>query len=267
MKINKKIFFIIVFVLFMISFFMEINKNCLKKNKIVKDNNSVKSILSANISIVGVEIKEDIKGYSAGASGVIIGKKDNTYYAITAYHVVVNKDYCLAVTVFDKSLKEFREINKTKKTDVNSYYNHLSKIKILYKCEKSDLAIISFKSEKQLEVASFSSDSICKGEPIVVIGNYEGELFKESYGEIISSYMYKFKTSDNQHENEVIRHTAYLAPGCSGGGVYNEKMELIGINIGAGTNIFGKFKYGAMIPNEQINDCINLWKEKANIFM
>lgn len=236
------------------------------RNLEVQENGELKkkleSIMSANISIIGVEKKGDIKGYSSGASGVIVKKKNDTYYAITAYHVIAGKDYCLAVSVFDETLNEYRKKNNVKPTEVDGYYSRLNKIKVEYSNEESDLAIISFKSEMELKVASVSKDMFNKGDRIVTVGTQDGVFFKDSYGCILSNKLSKFKTNDGHSENEVIRHNAYLTPGCSGGGVYNEKLELIGINIGAGTNILGKFKYGAMIPFEQINYNIKLWLKK-----
>lgn len=60
------------------------------------------------------------------------------------------------------------------------YYDRLPRAQIVYKAEESDLAVISFQSEKQLSVVPVSDK---------------------------------------------------IAPGSSGSAVYNEEMELIGINI------------------------------------
>ena len=45
-------------------------------------------VKSANILIIPVEISENSIGYGAGASGVIIDKSRDTYYALTADHVI-----------------------------------------------------------------------------------------------------------------------------------------------------------------------------------
>ena len=62
----------------------------------------------------------------------------------------------------------------------------------------------------------------------------------------------------------VIRHNAYVSPGSSGSAVLDEKMELVGICIGGGTDFLGRFKYGAMIPVDQINTAIKEWNSDNN---
>mgnify|MGYP006914488306 CR=1 FL=1 len=44
--------------------------------------------------------------------------------------------------------------------------------------------------------------------------------------------------------------------------VYNENMELVGINIGGGTDIFGRFRYGVLIACDQIRECLDNWKKR-----
>ena len=74
---------------------------------------------------------------------------------------------------------------------------------------------------------------------------------------MLSNKLTKFATDDGQSENDVLRHNAYVAPGSSGGAVINNEMKVVGINIGGGTDIFGRFKYGVLIPCVQIQTLID----------
>ncbi len=102
-------------------------------------------IMSANINIKPITVEDNITSYGAGASGVIYAKEKDTYYALTAAHVV--------------------------------------------------------------------SDT-CK------------------------------------------KHNAYGASGSSGGAVFDENMELVGINIVGGSDIFGRYMFLGMVTCDQIKECL-----------
>ena len=51
---------------------------------------------------------------------------------------------------------------------------------------------------------------------------------------------------------KTMKHNAYIDEGSSGSVVLNHNMDVVGINIGGGTNIYNKFVYGAMVPSELI---------------
>lgn len=58
---------------------------------------------------------------------------------------------------------------------------------------------------------------------------------------------------------KILKINAYVAPGNSGGVVLNSDMEIVGIVIGGGTDLLGRFKCGYMVPCDLIleflNDC------------
>lgn len=122
------------------------------------------------------------------------------------------------------------------------------------------MAIISFESNEELSVISISENVPVKGDKIVVVGTQEGKHFETTYGMVTSSEPVLFKVDDEQMDNYVFKHNAYVASGSSGGAVINDKMHLIGLNIGGGTDVLKRFKYGAMIPCDQIRQCINDWQ-------
>ena len=217
--------------------------------------NNVEDIFSANICVIGVTKNEDdvtIISYSTGASGVIFSKNNNKYYALTAYHVFADKDKCLIYTINSDTIGEYRKKHTGNgHGSLDEYYGQFPEAKLEYICEESDLAILSFETDEELAVVSISQSMPAKGDKILIVGNPEGEHFVKTYGKITSKNLTEFKVADEM-ENKVLKHNAYVTFGTSGGAALNESMELVGIAVGGGTDFFGRFRYGVIIPCDQI---------------
>lgn len=231
------------------------------KNRIYDDlSDNMKQIMSANIRIIDVETHDDIKAYGSGASGVIIENKDQRYYALTAAHVVEDESRgYIACTVNTPTYKEYRKKSGNSGYISNDeYYSMMSEIKVEYISDESDLAVASFECDENLIKVEVASDVPENGDRIVCIGNSvdSEERFVESYGKIKSNLV---EFIADKKTDTVLKHSAYIAPGSSGGAVYNENMKIAGINVGGGTDSFGRFKYGVMIPAEQIAEFIEEW--------
>ena len=239
------------------------------KSRLYEDLESeLSSIESSNIRVIAVSgSEEEGFGYSAGASGVVFEKDNDTYYAMTAYHVV-NESRANNFIVGTALTPTYDEYKKQKgitgHIPQKEYYDLMPSAKIEYKNEESDLAIISFSCSEELALAEVAEDNPNKGDRIVTVGqpvDIEG-YFIHSYGKIKSDKPIAFKTNDGQSTNMVLKHSAYETYGNSGGAVFSEKMQLIGINIGGGTDFLGRFRYGVMIPASQIQDCISEWMKQ-----
>lgn len=224
-------------------------------------------IEGANICVISKTCHDDMEGYSAGASGFIFAKDDNGYYALTANHVVekgntqleTENTQFIVMTEKDCTLSEYRkEHPKMKITSPGEYYDKLSKADVVYQNEKCDLAIIHFEYKDDLKCVSIAKNNSKKSDKIVSVGinGDKMEYFVKTYGKVTQSETSVFHTEDNLADNEVQKHSAYETSGFSGGGVFNQDMEIVGMNIGAAVNGFGRFSYGVMIPCEQINECI-----------
>ena len=86
--------------------------------------------------------------------------------------------------------------------------------------------------------------------------------FIHSFGKITSAKEIIFEADDGRPADRVLKHNAYEEPGSSGGAIYSEQMQVVGLNIGGGRDMFDRFRYGVMIPSDQINECIKEWKSK-----
>ncbi len=216
-------------------------------------------ILESNIVIVKQEKKvtEDVTSFSwdVGASGVIFDSEDNTYYALTAYHVVrdfENADYI----IIPYGIPTYSEYSKNSNTHISNqmYYEQFEKAQLVFTDEAYDLAVISFKSDKELKVLPICEDNPKYNEAIMVISNPEGEKFIHSYGKICSKDYYIFESNDELTPVSIFKHNAYESYGSSGSVVLNKEMEIVGINIGGGRDFINRFKYGAMVPCELISE-------------
>ncbi len=144
---------------------------------------------------------------------------------------------------------------------LKEYYAIMPDLTVQYICDECDLAVVSFTSDEKLVMVNIASEVALRGDRIMCIGNpyyYPGH-FKATYGKIISG-MTLFEADGSK--NTVQRHNAYVAPGSSGGAVYDENMELVGIHIGGGVDVFGRFRFGAMISCDQIKKCLENWKKE-----
>ena len=240
------------------------------KNRIYEDMEiSVESVMGANIRIIHVygDEEEGYHGYSAGASGVIFGREDDRYYALTAYHVIHVGDVAknIVATALTPTYDEYKkEHNLSGHVPPTEYYEIMPELIVEYENEESDLAIVSFRSSDEFYTVPIAEKNPLKGKRIVTVGNpdnAEKEYFVRTYGKITSSKETTFKSNDNQMPNQILKHNAYTADGSSGGAVFDEDMKLVGINIGGGVDFLGRYRYGAMIPCEQIRTCVDEWEK------
>lgn len=219
-------------------------------------------VLKSNIVIVGREEAENSENvthisYGAGASGVIFAAEENTYYVLTAYHVVANAentDYFI-LPYGTPTYSEIREESETH-IPLEEYYEQFEKASVVYADEEYDLAVISFVSKEPLNTIEIGETNPVYKERIAVISNPEGERFVNSFGKINDEDYYLFDP-DEMLAVDVYKHNAYIAPGSSGSVVLNDRMEIVGINIGGGTDFLHRFKCGYMVPCEMIQEFLN----------
>lgn len=240
------------------------------KNRVYNDMaESLKAVNSSNIRIIAVTGNEDEGvGYSTSASGVIIDHIGNTYYALTAKHVVDKSDvdHYIVATGLTPTFKEYKEekgLTEHVHVPLPEYYALMPEVIVEYKDDNVDLAIVSFQYSKELTVADLASENPKKGDRIVAAGNpddIEGG-FAHSFGKITSAKEITFEANDGRAPDRILKHNAYEEPGSSGGAIFSEQMQVVGINIGGGRDMFNRFRYGVMIPVDQISECISRWEK------
>ena len=216
---------------------------------------------SVRRSVIGIVPKTDNGGgsytYGGGGGGVIFKQEDGVYYALTAAHVVSSKKDTYRVIT---AATDYTTVNdpalKSAGIDVvsDSFYDSLAELKVEKVSPDIDLAVVSFRSDKELACAELASD-VSEGTRIVCMGYPDGRYITESYGTVTGKQnvvRMKSKGSDQESTETVTEHDAYLSFGSSGGPAFNEDMKLCGINIGGEFDRFEHFKTGYMLSPEQI---------------
>lgn len=145
-------------------------------------------------------------------SGFIYKKEDGYYYTLTNNHVVAGSENI-------KILSSEESVN-----------DHLSDAELIGTDDVYDVAVIRFKSNKDLTVLDMGdSDKLQTGENTYAIGSPYGTDFASSISSgILSAPVRKFESSSYTYE--YLQTDAAINPGNSGGPLLNSNGQVIGMN-------------------------------------
>lgn len=217
-----------------------------KKRVYTEMEEKVKEVENSCISFIYYETGSSSSSLSYGANGVIVERIGNKYYAVTARHVISSNDSTIHILPYNEpKLYEYRQSYSM--ISMNDYFDLFPNVNVEYVSETTDLTLISFEWEKELVVAEMSENNPSYGDKIVSISNPYGELFRKTYGKILSKKEEVFKSDDGE-ETVSLSHNCYIASGSSGSPAFNEQMELVGINVGGATDKKENFINGYLIP-------------------
>lgn len=220
-------------------------------------------LMSSNIGLVTKTEEGDSITYGEFGSGVIIGKEDDMYYALTAAHVVSHENSELLVFTVNTEMKN-EEIPGIENMTVlkPEVYDSMYKAEVLFSSDRDDLAVIRFACPEDLSAMEIAEDDLNKDDRIMCIGNPQNEWFAISYGKVISGIEKFGEFLD--YQSNAMKHTAYMNVGSSGGAAVNEEMKLAGITPGAYFSPDGKkFISGVLIPVSEIRLCLDAWDRQA----
>jgi serine protease Do len=174
---------------------------------------SASALSGKQVNDIAREVTVLIRGEQGHGSGVIVQKSGNTYYVLTAEHVVRKKDDFKVVTVD----KEAYSID----------YSQVQKIKGV------DLAIVKFTSDKNYQVAKIGTAKTSEGQDVYVsgwpkngaVGNAAGgELIRQFTSGSISGFLPKSLNGYSMIYTNVTRS------GMSGCPVLDTAGRLVGIH-------------------------------------
>jgi S1-C subfamily serine protease len=149
-----------------------------------------------------------IQAGSGQGSGVIIKHDGDTYTILTAAHVVANRqNRSVKIVTFDRQ-------------------EHLASIDSIRIAPNAiDLATITFTSTQNYPVAEIGdSSTVVRGQAIVAAGFLNNAV--RSYAGKVVAISHKF----HPYGYSLVLGNADILPGMSGGGLFNDKGILIGIN-------------------------------------
>jgi serine protease Do len=175
--------------------------------------NVAQALPGSQINDIAREVTVLIRGEQGHGSGVIVHKKGNTYYVLTAEHVIRQKDDFKLVTA-----------------DKQAYAIDYSKIE---KLKGVDLAIVPFTSDKNYQTAKIGTAKANEGQEVYVsgwplngaIGNAAGgELVRQFTSGSISAFL------PNSLNGYSMIYTNVTRAGMSGCPVLDTAGRLVGIH-------------------------------------
>ena len=155
---------------------------------------------------------------NGNGSGAIIAKQGDTYYVLTAHHVIKNQDK-YTVTIPDGQVYK------------------LTPQQIITISADNDLAVVKFQSQKNYPIAQIASYE--PGNQWLFISGFPGsDKTKQrslSAGVVQEKEQKEFRTKDKYslQGGRGLVYTNLSLPGMSGGPVFDHEGRLVGINTGA----------------------------------
>lgn len=227
-----------------------------------------KHALSANIKIIQQQHRygqnSDLSSASAGASGVIIRREGDKYYALTAEHVIrelegIDKTDLIVIGYDQLDFSDYLSKGGKYQGIVN-YYQQFPQAIVEYANEKYDLAIISFEAHEDYAVISVSKEMPKYGDLVASLSNPYKRRNVVTVGKVSTIKPRPFGDKAGNMQYPIIKHTAMISGGSSGSALLNERLEIVGINLGGGENIFRKFVNGMAMPNDRICAFLDEWE-------
>lgn len=178
-------------------------------------------------------------------SGVIFKQEGNYFYVLTNCHVAVKREGYSYQTLMveDYQGKQFDQNVELVCAPAPEY----------------DLAILRFRIGTQTTNAKaleFAQDDAKIGDDVIALGAPNGQTNALSFGKFSGYETATLSQTEEYLSNvnfEVIKHTAYINNGSSGGPLINSSLKIVGINYAGAEDT----SYGLAIPLTKINEFIN----------
>ncbi|MDE5083324.1 MAG: GUN4 domain-containing protein, partial [Trichodesmium sp. St18_bin1] len=155
-------------------------------------------------------------GYTAVGSGVIIGKKDSTYYVLTAKHIFRHQgDYRVSL----RSKRPGEDLEVVKLQIISGYPD-------------VDLVVVAFASRRQYKVAKIGEPSELKKNSKVYIGGWPSVDNRDGFQFTPAKVTNPRAKEGDSLAYEPTETGEDVYPGMSGGPVLNEEGHLMGIHVG-----------------------------------
>ena len=161
-------------------------------------------------------------------SGVFVHKKGRQYTLLTAWHLFEDIDLEIPFKIRTADYS-FYKVNKASIKQIGNL----------------DLAILTFETDKVYETVNFSNISMLKKGDVLFSSGFVDSNFYFQRGEVIASSNVKVRDG-----NQLV-YTSKVVPGMSGGGIFDNYGNLVGINTMSTSKSFQdkSFSYSIGVPN------------------
>ncbi|MBO0352010.1 trypsin-like peptidase domain-containing protein [Phormidium pseudopriestleyi FRX01] len=171
------------------------------------------------VSAMAQQVTVLIQGQNPG-SGVIIGQSGNSYFVLTAKHVIATPDeYYIVTPDQQKYPLDYQRIDKM---------------------PEADLAVVQFTSDRSYDMATMgNSDQVIQGNIVYIAGwPHPGSAITERIFQFTTGTVSGRSPSGTSDGYELV-YTNITRSGMSGGPLFNQGGELIGIHgQSEGQNIY-----------------------------
>ena len=209
----------------------------------------------------GEEREPAVEETKAYGSGVIIGENGEELQILTNNHVAV----------YDKSGNSYfySYSATTKELEVEFIDGSKHKADLKDADKTADLAVISVplaelsdETKEAIRIASIgNSDEVKVGQGVIAIGNALGRGQTATFG-YVSALNREVTTAEDGITRTLMQIDAPINGGNSGGGLFNSKGELIGINSSKNESI-GVEGFGFAIPISDVDELIVTLKDSV----
>jgi secreted trypsin-like serine protease len=180
-----------------------------------------------------------------GCSGTLV----DATHVLTAAHCIVDQYQMVKKDVINEDgTVEKKDVRVAKIGTVSQMFykgpSVVQKNSYVYKIaaadRKNDLALLKLETEMDQPAANIACTAPIVGEKIWAVGNSFAVLYSTVTNGIVSSLHRSYRdlhlqgdlgdsTDDGDHG--LVQHSATIAPGNSGGALYNDNGSLVGVNV------------------------------------
>jgi tetratricopeptide (TPR) repeat protein len=197
---------------------------------------AAKSSITATVDSIAQQITVRISSLDSGkGSGAIVAKQGNTYFVLTAEHVVPKPDKYTVITSDGKKYP----------VDANT----------VTKLEGVDLAVLQFSSPSSYQVATLANYYMGpEARPLAFLSGFPGAddavERQLSVGTVFPSSATLFAAQSNYStaNGRELVYTSFSQPGMSGGPILDQQGRLIGIHNASETKLEADDASGAVFP-------------------
>ena len=188
---------------------------------IARQDNTPSSLIALNrlaenitVEIVTPSVTTGGGRFTPAGSGVIIGKKDSTYYVLTAKHIFPDRN-------------DYQVVIRSKKPGEDA---ERVKLEIIRRYPKQDLTVVAFASLKEYKVVEVGEASQLRNNSQIYVGGWPGVQNRDGF-----QFTPAKVTNSRAGDNLTYKPTEPgegVYKGMSGGAVLNEAGHLVGIHVG-----------------------------------
>lgn len=197
-----------------------------------------------NTGAFGTVTTQKVKSGSAIIVKQIISGSTTTYYALTNNHVTYKTS-------------GYSNVSYT----VEDYKGETYNATCLYMDADYDLAYVKFEfsqDDYDLGVIEIANSNPQAHEEVIAIGQPEGQNNAITYG-AVEDYVdapsiSNASASESNVKFEVIKHSAYIASGSSGGALLDLDLKLVGINYCGSTDENKEFLSAYTVPIQKVKE-------------